>query len=764
MDDSKLNTLSQYLSMGWALVPLHHVMGATCSCRAAGACKSAGKHPRLSAWQREANLVRTVERLSSWPTETNWGLATGRASGVWALDVDPKNGGREALQVIMDAGLLAPTRAHGTGGNGRHFLYRMPGDFVPTNRTGALPPGIDVRGDGGQIVLPPSVSGVGAYELDGTMPLDVSDAFPGLLDLIRPPAPVPRPPRELVARADPGGRWESYARAAVDGELRSLAETHSSRNSRAWAAACRVIELCNAPWAGLDADDEYDRWREAGHAHPGGIDVPPTELDAVWRSALRHVAGRPAEAPADKPWPPRGDVDTLDFQPGPGSTTAEPGPAQPLTPFAPIANGVSAGSAGSPPPTGPTVAEDPFTLEVARQKLRMAAADEARRQLAAERAGRSSGVAAMLAECVDGAGLDDIPEPQAVVDGYLFRDTLARINGRPGQGKSFVAIDLAAAVGAGLSWHGRAVQQGKVLYVVAEGMSGIRRRVRAWEKRHDRELENVAFLGRAIQTMGEEWQTLIEMIEASRPSLVIVDTQARSTVGADENSATDMGQVVHALDELRARSGACVLLIHHKGHKGEHGRGSNAVEGALHSEFDVSKSGANVMLTTTKQKDCEPAPTLIMTLNSVGDSAVLVSSLDGDPADPFAPMATSSVDVGRARVLALIGTMLDHYSEGFGGSPAEIKAVWLTHPLIRSLSADAKKKAWARAWARLEESGRLVMHPQLVGTKRFRFVEMPDLDLYADNESNSITVREGPLKDWLIFRSSDGKRDANLGV
>ena len=192
MDNIKLNILAQYLAMNWALVPLHHMVdgvASACSCRQGDACRSAGKHPRLAKWQLEHNLVRTVEQLRQWPAETNWGLATGRASGVWALDVDPKNGGTEAVAQLVAAGLLQRTRRHWTGSGGQHLLYRMPvgvDAFTPTNRTGALPLGIDVRGDGGQIVLPPSVSGVGAYALDGTMPVEASDAFPRLLDLIRP--------------------------------------------------------------------------------------------------------------------------------------------------------------------------------------------------------------------------------------------------------------------------------------------------------------------------------------------------------------------------------------------------------------------------------------------------------------------------------------------------------------------------------------------------------------------------------------------------
>lgn len=434
MDDTKLNMLTQYLAMKWALVPLHHVLTfagrpVSCSCRQGDACKSAGKHPRLTAWQVEANLVRTVEQLHTWPDETNWGLATGRASGVWALDVDPKSGGWGGLTYLRELGLIEPTRLHQTGSGGLHFLYRMPPDFVPTNRTGALPDGIDVRGDGGQIVLPPSVSGVGEYSVNmyyatdfGT---DVRNAHPGLLDLIR-PAPQVHVPRVIMDRVDPGGRYASYARKAVVDELAALRETHSSRNSRAWQAAARIIELCNAPWAELDLDEEYDRWREAGHAHPDGVDVPPTELDAVWRSALRHVGGREASGPSDRPWPPAGDVELLDFPGGRGSASSSAAGSTtggPLVDFAPISSGASAGPAGSAIPTGPVAVEGFTPVD-----------------------GRWTPVD--ISDVLDGTAVDVLPELGRRQDGIplLYRGKEHSVAGEPESGKTWFALLLAAQV------------------------------------------------------------------------------------------------------------------------------------------------------------------------------------------------------------------------------------------------------------------------------------------------------------------------------
>ena len=65
----------------------------------------------------------------------------------------------------------------------------------------------------------------------------------------------------------------------------------------------------------------------------------------------------------------------------------------------------------------------------------------------------------------------------------LYDNTLGRVVGPSGHFKLFVVIDFAGHIGTGTPWHGRYVRQGTVVYLVAEGAEGIRKRVRAWEAR-----------------------------------------------------------------------------------------------------------------------------------------------------------------------------------------------------------------------------------------------------------------------------------------
>jgi len=90
-----------------------------------------------------------------WP-EANVGIVTGAVSGLVVIDVDPQHDGEESLRRLeVEHGPLPPTCEAITGGGGRHFYFAHPGGLV-RNRTG-LATGVDLRGDGGYVVAPPSV-------------------------------------------------------------------------------------------------------------------------------------------------------------------------------------------------------------------------------------------------------------------------------------------------------------------------------------------------------------------------------------------------------------------------------------------------------------------------------------------------------------------------------------------------------------------------------------------------------------------------------
>jgi hypothetical protein len=231
----------------------------------------------------------------------------------------------------------------------------------------------------------------------------------------------------------------------------------------------------------------------------------------------------------------------------------------------------------------------------------------------------------LRAALVTSAGLDEIGDPEPLVPGILFRGTLAWLYGSPASGKSFIAIDVAGCVGTGEHWQGYGpIEAGTVLYVVAEGVAGIKRRVRAWEKSTGTPMHGVHFLPVAVQSgVPGDWRALVALATEMRPVLIVLDTQARVTVGLEENSAKEMGTFVDQCDRLRKATGACVLIVHHSGRQGEHMRGSIAMEGGAETVIQVSKAEDIITVKNAKQKDAAEFDEFMLRMVPTLDSVVL---------------------------------------------------------------------------------------------------------------------------------------------
>ncbi len=149
-----------YANRGLHVVPLRWAIkdgsGWQCSCNLD--CTSPAKHPMtanglLDATKDRRQITTWWER---WP-EANVGIRTGAVSGIIVLDVDPRHDGDDTLHDLeREHGELPPTWKFHTGGGGEHYLFRHLGHEI-RNSAGQLGLGLDIRGDGGYIVAPPSL-------------------------------------------------------------------------------------------------------------------------------------------------------------------------------------------------------------------------------------------------------------------------------------------------------------------------------------------------------------------------------------------------------------------------------------------------------------------------------------------------------------------------------------------------------------------------------------------------------------------------------
>lgn len=224
-----------YARRGWAIHPLI----------------PADKRPLLSDWPNRA--TSDLDTVRAWWEATpyaNIGLACG-PTGLVAidLDLDPDKDldGRQAwAELAPTLGGPWDTLTSNTPRGGRHLVYRAPDGAVIRNSASKLGPGIDVRGAGGYIVLPPSLvddgrgyawePGRGPGDMEpATLPAEVAAL---LVERLPPPRPGPSaPPRNATA----------YALAALDGELAELARAqHGQRNHTLNRCAYKLGELVGA--------------------------------------------------------------------------------------------------------------------------------------------------------------------------------------------------------------------------------------------------------------------------------------------------------------------------------------------------------------------------------------------------------------------------------------------------------------------------------------------------------------------------------------
>jgi hypothetical protein len=191
-----------------------------------------------------------IARLWSAQPWANVSLATGSPSGVFAIDVDVKDGkdGLAALEGLQGRhGPLPETWLTLTPSGGRHVFFLQPVDRILRNRVSVEGSGLDVRSTGASVALPPSrkPSGVYSWLVDPLM-VRAAVAPPWLLDFIDPPA-VARPAAPPL-RFTSTDRTARYVAAAVDAESAELSSMKpgSGRNLRLFQAAANLGEFVGA--------------------------------------------------------------------------------------------------------------------------------------------------------------------------------------------------------------------------------------------------------------------------------------------------------------------------------------------------------------------------------------------------------------------------------------------------------------------------------------------------------------------------------------
>jgi putative DNA primase/helicase len=211
---------------------------------------------------------------------------------------------------------------------------------------------------------------------------------------------------------------------------------------------------------------------------------------------------------------------------------------------------------------------------------------------------------------------DELPDaftpPDELVEGVLTAGDGSVLYGDSNSGKTFLAIDMACAVARGASWMGRRTEPGLVIYLAAESPSSVRARLQAYQKHHGVRVPNFAIVQSPIDLFDGEADAdavieLVRQIEAQRGQrarLIVGDTLARLSAGANENAGQDMGLVVRRFDRIRTECKAHFLLVHHSGKAAAAGaRGWSGIRAAIDTEIEVTDSPKGRCAEITKQRD-----------------------------------------------------------------------------------------------------------------------------------------------------------------
>ncbi len=252
-------TALDYQRRGWSVIPMR-------------------KRDKRSSirWQDYQTVRASAQEVHDWFSrrpEQNVGIVTGAVSGLVVLDVDPRHGGEGSLKILeRKHGPLPRTAEAITGGGGRHLYFGHPGGTV-RNRVG-IAPGIDLRGDGGCIVAPPSVHPSGnRYQW-------AKGCEPGQVNL----APMPHWLRRMVStKAQRAGHTLVYWR-----ELLQDGVQEGERNNTIASITGHLL------WHGVDPDVVLELmlcWNRLRCA-------PPLDDDEVMRTVqnITHVHERHEES------------------------------------------------------------------------------------------------------------------------------------------------------------------------------------------------------------------------------------------------------------------------------------------------------------------------------------------------------------------------------------------------------------------------------------------------------------------------------------
>ena len=568
------------------------------------------KRPLLSSWKEFEDALVPDAQFDRWfgpngshSSKTNVGIITGSASGgAFILDVDLQTHVQASqwLLALLDEhnggrALQCPTQR--TGGGGYQYLFRAPEGWTsPTIKT---PIGIDIRGQGGFAVLPPSrhESGRNYDWVPGHAPfnIEIPVAPDWLVDAIN----------ALAHSYGAGGQSSNITTPTPEYQVSPFGQIVDGREQYmtrlVFAAVLNLYRECPI----LPSDRELtESARQIFTQYEGRVKSRLIEPGTP-NHILLEREGRGITLFTQK-W----KHITAQWDTKVATVAANPPPE-----FAP----------GKPPSidaeTGEIITDDFGSIED-------------------------------LFDLLDVTAIKNLPDPLWLIDKMIIEQSLVLLYSEPGVGKSFLALCISYHIACGLpAWFERPIQKhGPVIYISSEGTADMKFRLMALEQHYGVVADDHPFflIPSTMNFMAESdiaklLRTVQKVVEqtAQKPVLLVLDTLSRVLPGAEENLQKDMSLFIRACDLVRETFQCCVMGVHHTS-KGGAMRGSTVLAGAGDTVLSLAREEgeSDAILTAKKIKAAKDGWRVLVHLQKVacgdlrGTESLVATLGQAEPPEP----------------------------------------------------------------------------------------------------------------------------------
>jgi len=202
--------------------------------------------------------------------------------------------------------------------------------------------------------------------------------------------------------------------------------------------------------------------------------------------------------------------------------------------------------------------------------------------------------------------------PDELIQDMIVRKSQSMLFGDSNSGKTFYALSMAHSICEGVPFMGKQVEKGAVIYLATESPSSVISRVQAIKDYHNCDMANLFIVQVPINFFTSDQHSteviaLVKQVESdtgSKVNLIIGDTLARMTAGANENSGEDMVPILQRLDSVVYEADTAFLTIHHSGKDASRGaRGSSTIRAHIDTEIYVVEENLQRTATITKQRE-----------------------------------------------------------------------------------------------------------------------------------------------------------------